>query len=99
MFGTDERKWSRVLKWVRKWRERSCCFRRLSLWHPKGETGVLVVAKDTSGQALALSEELHMPELITDASTMASLRFINFFTAEIENDNNPRGVLSRGSAV
>jgi hypothetical protein len=36
---------------------------------------------------LALPSELPLPRLITDAGDKASWRFINFFTAEIENDN------------
>jgi integrase/recombinase XerD len=47
----------------------------------------LVAAGDMGSQALALPEGLNLPKLITDAGTTASLRFINFFTAEIENDN------------
>ena len=51
---------------------------------PKGD---LVVAGDTSSQAMALPAELNLPKLITDAGEKARLRFVNFFTAEIENDN------------
>ena len=56
----------------------------LLLPEPKGE---LVVAGNTGGQEVALPAELNLPKLITDAGEKATLRFINFFTAEIENDN------------
>lgn len=56
----------------------------LLLLEPKGE---LVVAGNTGGQEVALPEGLNLPKLITDAGDKATLRFINFFTAEIENDN------------
>lgn len=46
----------------------------------------LVEARNTGG-ALAAPVELPLPRLITDAGQKATLRFINFFTAEIENDN------------
>ncbi len=49
--------------------------------------GELVVAGNTGGQEVALPEGLNLPKLITDAGEKATLRFINFFTAEIENDN------------
>ncbi len=51
---------------------------------PKEE---LIFTVATAGQALALPEGLHLPKLITDAGEKAGWRFINFFTAEIENDN------------
>jgi len=51
---------------------------------PKSETRI---AGDTGTQALALPEGLQLPRLIADAGEKASWRFINFFTAEIENDN------------
>lgn len=39
------------------------------------------------GRALTLPAGLNLPRLITDAGEKATWRFINFFTAEIENDN------------
>ena len=51
---------------------------------PKSE---MKIAGDTSAHALALPESLILPRLIADAGEKASWRFINFFTAEIENDN------------
>ncbi|MCX6378986.1 MAG: tyrosine-type recombinase/integrase [Armatimonadetes bacterium] len=51
---------------------------------PKGE---LVLAGDTGAHAMSLPAELNLPKLITDAGDKARLRFVNFFTAEIENDN------------
>src|SRR5262249_3916807 len=56
----------------------------LSAPEPRGE---LVIADDTDGQAVTLPAELNLPKLIIDAGENATLRFINFFTAEIENDN------------
>jgi len=46
-------------------------------------------AADTTreGGALALPEGLNLPRFITDAGEQATRRFLNFFTAEIENDN------------
>ena len=37
--------------------------------------------------AIAIPDGLNLPRLITDAGEQATRRFINFFTAEIENDN------------
>ncbi len=56
----------------------------LLLPEPKGELMVLPAA---DGQALAAPDDLLLPRLITDAGETATLRFVNFFTAEIENDN------------
>jgi len=53
---------------------------------PKSEMRIGIPG-DTGGQALALPEGLQLPRLIADAGEKASWRFINFFTAEIENDN------------
>ena len=49
-------------------------------------SGELIVIGDGNA-ALALPDGLHLPRLITDAGEKATWRFINFFTAEIENDN------------
>jgi site-specific recombinase XerD len=54
-----------------------------------GELACGLIERNSSGDqtALALPSELPLPRLITDAGDKASWRFINFFTAEIENDN------------
>ena len=52
---------------------------------PESATG-LVDARNTGG-AMAAPDTLPLPRLITDAGEKATWRFINFFTAEIENDN------------
>jgi integrase/recombinase XerD len=58
------------------------------------ETGIVVagaVSSEASGSGVLTAWELpaglHLPKLITDAGDKAAWRFINFFTAEIENDN------------
>ena len=58
----------------------------------KIETDLLlpvILASDAGerSNAIALPASLILPKLIADAGEKASWRFINFFTAEIENDN------------
>jgi site-specific recombinase XerD len=48
--------------------------------------GEILVAADGEA-ALTLPPGLKLPRLITDAGEKATWKFINFFTAEIENDN------------
>ena len=47
----------------------------------------LPVLVTSSANAIAIPEGLNLPRLITDAGEQATRRFLNFFTAEIENDN------------
>lgn len=55
---------------------------------PVAEAELLLPAEASrNSEALALPEGLNLPRLITDAGEKATWRFINFFTAEIENDN------------
>ena len=54
---------------------------------PAPEPGTELIETRNTGGALAAPDDLQLPRLITDAGETATLRFINFFTAEIENDN------------
>lgn len=49
----------------------------------------VILASDAGerSNAIALPASLILPKLIANAGEKASWRFINFFTAEIENDN------------
>lgn len=40
-----------------------------------------------SSSVLSLPDGVSLPRLITNAGEQVTLRFINYFTAEIENDN------------
>lgn len=48
---------------------------------------ILLVTSASGAGGLALPGGMNLPHLITSAGEQATRRFINFFTAEIENDN------------
>ncbi|MCC6444370.1 MAG: tyrosine-type recombinase/integrase [Armatimonadetes bacterium] len=60
-----------------------------SLWLPAPQ-GDLLTDGDAGRRALALPAAFPLPHLIRQAGEQASWRFVNFFTAEVENDNTRR---------